>query len=304
MAISKTLYAHISLIFCNIIWACDYPFYTLILGKYISPIAMVSASLVVAAVLSLVPLLWEKAEKIEPKDRLKILGLALLMGVMRKLCMMYGLSHTSAIDGSIISTTTPLIVLLLSVIAGIDRFTKQRLFGLLLGLAGTIAVIVSSNGEGHEQSSALGNIIIATSACVSAAYMVWFKRIIGKYRITTLLRWIYCSSACVMLPFGIDDIITTDFAAMDGLIIFATLFVLVVPTYLPNLLLNYSLKVVTPTITSVYAYIQPVVAIGLAVAMRLDKPHLDTLLFAIVIFAGVGLVISSYRNTSSTPHFR
>lgn len=41
MAISKTLYAHISLIFCNIIWACDYPFYTLILGKYISPLAMV-----------------------------------------------------------------------------------------------------------------------------------------------------------------------------------------------------------------------------------------------------------------------
>ena len=57
MAISKTLYAHVSLIFCNIIWACDYPFYTLILGKYISPLAMVSASLVVAAALSLVPLL-------------------------------------------------------------------------------------------------------------------------------------------------------------------------------------------------------------------------------------------------------
>ena len=150
----------------------------------------------------------------------------------------------------------------------------------------------------------MGNIIIATSACVSAAYMVWFKRVIGKYRITTLLRWIYCSSAFVMLPFGISDIITTDFAAMDGRIIFATLFVLVVPTYLPNLLLNYSLKVVTPTITSVYAYIQPVVAIGLAVVMRLDKPHLDTLLFALVIFVGVGLVIGSYRNTSPTPHYR
>jgi drug/metabolite transporter (DMT)-like permease len=107
-----------------------------------------------------------------------------------------------------------------------------------------------------------------------------------------------------MLPFGIDDIVTTDFSAMDGRIIFATLFVLVVPTYLPNLLLNYSLKVVTPTITSVYSYIQPIVAIGLAVAMRLEKPHLDTLLFALVIFAGVGLVISSYRNTSPTPHYR
>ena len=214
------------------------------------------------------------------------------MGVMRKLCMMYGLSHTSAIDGSIISTTTPLVVLLLSVIAGIDRFTKQRLCGLLLGLAGTILVIISSNSGGHEQSSALGNIIIATSACVSAAYMVWFKRLVGKYRITTLLRWIYCSSAIVMLPIGAHDILTTDIAIMDTKIILASLFVLIVPTYLPNLLLNYSLRVVAPTVTSIYAYIQPIVAIMLSVAMGLDKPKFDTLLFAAIIFVGVGMVIS------------
>lgn len=303
MTTSKPISPHIALIFCNIVWACDYPFYNLVLGKYISPLAMVSASLVVAALLSLLPLLWEKAESVEPKDRLKILGLALLMGVMRKLCMMYGLANTSAIDGSIISTTTPLIVLLLSVIAGLDRFTTQRVFGLLIGMAGTIAIIISSNSGAHEHSSTIGNILIASSAFVSALYMVWFKQILGKYRISTLLRWIYCSSAFVMLPLGIHDIITTDYAAMHGGILLATLFVLIVPTYLPNLLLNYSLKFVAPTITSIYSYIQPIVAITLAVVMGLDKPHLDTIFFALAIFAGVGLVIGSYRN-STTPYYR
>lgn len=105
MATQRILYAHISLIFCNIVWACDYPFYSLVLGKYISPMAMVTASLIIAAVLSLVPLLWEKYERVEPRDRLKIIGAALLMGVGRKLCMMFGLAETSAIDGSIIGTT-------------------------------------------------------------------------------------------------------------------------------------------------------------------------------------------------------
>ena len=33
------------------------------------------------------------------------------------------------------------------------------------------------------------------------------------------------------------------------------------------------------------------VAIALAVAMGLDRPHLDTLLFAVIIFIGVGLVV-------------
>lgn len=296
MAISKSTSAHIALLFCNIVWACDYPFYNLVLGRYISPLAMVSASLVIAAIWSLIPLLWEKSERVAPVDRLKIFGAAMLIGVARKLCMMFGLAHTSPIDGSIISTSTPLIVLFLSVIVGIERLSKMKVIGLLMGMAGAIAIIVSSNIGSHTQSGVEGNLLILVSACVSAAYMVWFKRLVGKYRVTTLLRWIYCSSAIVMLPIGAHDIITTDISAMDTGIILASLFVLIVPTYLPNLLLNYSLKFVAPTTTSIYSYIQPVVAIILAVAMGLDKPHLDTLFFAVVIFIGVGLVVSDNKS--------
>ena len=299
MATSKALSANLALIFCNIIWACDYPFYSLILGKYISPIAMVSASLVVAAIFSLIPLLWERAERLEPNDRLKIIGAAILIGLARKLCMMYGLASTSSIDGSIISTTTPLLVLILSVAAGMEHLTRTKSVGLLLGMAGTIAIIIASNSGVHEKSSALGNILIIISACVSAAYMVWFRRLVGKYRITTVLRWIYCTSAIVMLPFGAHDISTTELSSMSGLILLATLFVLIVPTYLPNLLLNYSLRVVTPSVTSIYAYIQPVIAIALSVAMGLDKLHPDTIIFAIVTFIGVGMVAAS--NRTATP---
>ena len=295
MNLSNTIYAHIALIFCNIVWACDYPFYNLVLGRYISPLAMVSASLVIAAILSLIPLLWEKPERVDSADRVKIFGAAMLMGIGRKLCMMFGLANTSPIDGSIISTTTPLLVLILSVIVGLERFTKIKITGLLLGMGGAIAIIVTSNLGSHEQSTLFGNSLIFCSACISAAYMVWFKRVIGKYRITTLLRWIYCSSAIIMLPIGAHDIITTDISAMDTKIILASLFVLIVPTYLPNLLLNYSLKFVVPTITSIYSYLQPIVAISLSVAMGLDKPHLDTILFALIIFIGVGLVIGSNK---------
>lgn len=301
MATPKTAYIHLALIFCNVIWACDYPFYNLVLGKYISPLAMVSASLVIAAVWSLLPLLWEKPERIEPNDRLKIFGAAMLMGVARKMCMMFGLSHTSPIDGSIISTTTPLLVLLLSVFIGLERFTPKRTLGVLLGMAGTVAVIVTSNSGLHEKSDMIGNLLIFTSACVSAAYMVWFKRLLSKYRITTILMWIYCLSAILMLPFGLNDILKTDVSNVSTKIMLAVLFVLIVPTYLPNLLLNYSLRIVAPTISSIYAYIQPVVAVALAVAMGLDKPHLDTIFFALIIFVGVGIVVGSYGKKSSAP---
>lgn len=292
----KARSAYIALICCNIVWACDYPFYNLVLGRYISPMAMVTASLVIAALFSLVPMLWEPRERVAPSDRLKILGAAMLMGVARKLCMMFGLANTSAIDGSIIGTTTPLLVLVLSVIVGVDRFTKMKFLGLMLGMAGTLAIILSSGSATHTQSSLWGNMLIFISSCVSASYMVLCKRLVGKYRVTTVLRWIYCASAFVMLPIGIDDMLTIDFSGMDTKILFASLFVLIVPTYLPNLLLNYSLRATSPTESSIYAYIQPVVAVGLSVAMKLDKLHPDTLLFALIIFIGVGMVIGAYRN--------
>lgn len=294
----KARTAYIALICCNIIWACDYPFYNLVLGRYISPMAMVTASLVIAALFSLVPMLWEPRERVAPSDRLKIFGAAMLMGVARKLCMMFGLANTSAIDGSIIGTTTPLLVLVLSVIVGVDRFTKIKFLGLMLGMAGTLAIILSSGSATHTQSSLWGNMLIFISSCVSASYMVLCKRLVGKYRVTTVLRWIYCASAFVMLPIGIDDMLTIDFSGMDTKILFASLFVLIVPTYLPNLLLNYSLRATSPTESSIYAYIQPVVAVGLSVVMKLDKLHPDTLLFALIIFIGVGMVIGAYRNTS------
>ena len=294
----KARSAYIALICCNIVWACDYPFYNLVLGRYISPMAMVTASLVIAALFSLVPMLWEPRERVAPSDRLKILGAAMLMGVARKLCMMFGLANTSAIDGSIIGTTTPLLVLVLSVIVGVDRFTKMKFLGLILGMAGTLAIILSSGSATHTQSSLWGNMLIFISSCVSASYMVLCKRLVGKYRVTTVLRWIYCASAFVMLPIGIDDMLTIDFSGMDTKILFASLFVLIVPTYLPNLLLNYSLRATSPTESSIYAYIQPVVAVGLSVAMKLDKLHPDTLFFALIIFIGVGMVIGAYRNTS------
>jgi rod shape determining protein RodA len=42
-------------------------------------------------------------------------------------------------------------------------------------------------------------------------------------------------------------------------------------------------------------------AVALAVAMGLDKPHLDTIFFALIIFVGVGIVVGSYGKKSSAP---
>lgn len=288
--------AHIALLGCNVVWACDYPFYNLLLGKYIEPMAMVTASLLVAAALSWIPALWEGRERISRNDWGMMLVVALLMGVMRKMMMMFGLSRTSPIDGSIIATTVPLLVLIVSIIARIDRLTLRKVAGLVIGFLGAIAVVMTSDSHTHAKSELWGNVMMICSGIATALYMVFFKRLVTKYRITTILRAIYTISATVMLPIGFESVIKSDFADMNAHLWAAAAFVLIIPTYLPNLLLNYSLRYLQPTVSSTYTYIQPVLAVALSVAMGLDRLHLDTILFAALLFVGVWLVITSYKN--------
>lgn len=286
--------SHLALLVCNVVWAMDFPFYNIVLPRYVHPMAMISASLIVTALFSLVPLLWQKAERVERADIRKLVGAALLIGVLRKLFLMYGLSKTSPIDGSIIDTIVPLLVLLLSVLLGMDRFTRLKLAGLVLGMAGAVVVVLTGGSSSHAHSQLVGNVLVFLTACTTSFYMVWFKRLISRYSIFTVLRWLYCVAAVMALPLGIGPILHTDFRAIAEHALLPTLFVLTVPTYLPNLMLNYALKSVPATVSSIYTYLQPVLAILLSVWMGLDKLHLDTVLFALVIFLGVGMVLKSY----------
>lgn len=256
---------------------------------------MVTASLIVAAILSWIPAIWEGCEPIERSDWGIMLTAALLMGLVRKLMMMFGLSRTSPIDGSIIATIVPLIVLVVSVVARLDKFTFRKVLGLGLGLAGAVAVVLTSNMSSHANSELWGNVMMMCSGVVTAIYMVFLRRMVSKYRITTVLRAIYTISAVVILPLGMNSVIKSDFSDMNTHLWLAAAFVVVVPTYLPNLLLNYSLRYLQPTVSSSYTYIQPVLAVALSVAMGLDRLHADTVLFAAVLFVGVWLVITSYR---------
>lgn len=292
---------HLALLVCNILWAMDYPFYNMVLGHYVAPMAMVAASLTVTALFSFVPLIWQKAERVERGDIRKLIGAALLVGVARKTFIMFGLTMTSPIDGSIIDTIVPLLVLLISVALGIDHFTRIKVAGLILGMAGAVAVVLTGVSASHTHSHLAGNLMIFLCACATSLYMVWFKAVVTKYRITTVLRWVYCVAALVTLPFGLDGIIHTDYAAVARHALWPTLFILIVPTYVPNLMLNYALKTVAPTVSSIYTYIQPMLAIAMSVALGLDKLHTDTVIFALVIFAGVGLVLRSYTVPPRNP---
>ena len=168
---------HIALLICNIVWAMDYPFYNIVLPHYVHPMAMVAGSLVVTALFSLVPLLWQKAERVARADIRKLIGAALLIGVLRKVFIMYGLSMTSPIDGSIIDTIVPLLVLLACALAlFLVYLLAQRLSLRKAGFYGTVVAVLLcmlttwfALGERREMLDDTSAVVMTASTAVKSS---------------------------------------------------------------------------------------------------------------------------------------
>ena len=299
------LKANMALLACNTVWALDYPFYKLLLPGFMSPLGLATCAVTVAAVISLLTLPFDRKVRMERRDILKFVGAALLTGVARKLLLMEGVARTSPIDGSIINTVAPVLVLVLSVLVHMDRFTPGKVLGVVMGMGGALAVILLSSKTAHSASDLRGNILILFDALSTAVYMVWFSGLMKKYGALTVIRWIYWIAAAVLLPIGAGEVVHTDFHAFTEPAMLAFLFAVLIPTFGPNLLLAYSLRHVAPTVSSMYSYVQPAVATVVAKAMGMDRLHWDTVIAALFIFGGVLLVIRSYNvNPSANAEVR
>ena len=286
---------YIALVVCNLLWATDYPLYHILLPHYLPPIVMLAAALLATTLLALIPAIGGKIERVERKDIPTLIVAALLLGVLHKGSLMMGLSRTSPVDGSIINAVGPLVVLILSVIKGIDRLTPARIVGLIIGLSGAIAVILMGDHSSRATATTEGDLLVVCAVVSTALYTVFLKRLLGKYNVATVLLWVYAIATVIVLPFGIAEATTTDFGVWDHRGIISFVVVLCFLTYLPNALYNYSLRHIEPFRTSIFSYLQPVAAIALSAIMRLDTINLPTVLLALVVFVGIGIVLWSYR---------
>ncbi|MFI3306743.1 MAG: DMT family transporter [Rikenellaceae bacterium] len=291
----KNLSAHLSLLGGSAIWACSFPLYNIVMPRYIEPLPLFTATIIVTALLSLTSLLGSAPRETLPRrDILSMIGAALLIAILRKFMLLYGLSLTSPIDGSIIGTVAPVVVLIISVAVGAELFSTRKLMGVLLGFGGAVGVILSG-GAGGAKSQVWGNVMILLCAFIAAIYMVWFKDLLSRYRPSTVLRWMFCIAAIIFTPIGARSLIEVDPSNWTPQIWLAVAYLVVMPTYIPNLLLTSGLSKVSPTIASIYTYLQPVGAVTLSVAFGLDKLRLETVLFALLIFVGVWLVIGAAK---------
>lgn len=288
---------HLALLGCNCIWGISYPIYTYILPRHIEVEPLLTITLVVTGIMSIATLgfdSWRGEKPVERRDMSLLIVAGLIVVLLRKFFLMSGLSMTNPIDGSVIAALGPIMVLVLSVIVGQDSFNSRKIAGVALGLVGVVVMLTSNSSHQNASNILLGNVLVLLCALCTAIYIVWFKKVVAKYSTMTILRWIMGTAAVVMFPIGIKSVVEVDYSSFSLKIWLLLAYAAIMPTLLPNYLLMWALKQVKPAISSIYMYVQPVVATIISIIFGIGTLGWTKAFAGLVVFVGVLLVVGSY----------
>ena len=295
----KELRAHLALFVTNLIYGINYTVAKEVMPEYLSPSGFVLMRVIGAVILfwSLKHLLIK--EKVAMRDFLRLAACGLFGVAINQLLFFKGLSITNPINAAIIMTCNPVMVLIFSVWLLKEAITIKRSLGLLIGLGGAALLITAGSGFSFTSESFRGDLFVFINASSYALYLVIVKPLLVKYNPITVIAWIFTFGLIYVLPFGLPELLTVEWASFTSEIWAAIAFVVTFTTFLAYLLNVTALRVLSPTIVSYYIYLQPFLAAMVAIYFGKDELTPIKLGAAALIFVGVYLVSSG--NVSKKP---
>jgi drug/metabolite transporter (DMT)-like permease len=245
---------------------------------------------IVAACIFLLPLALFKLNEVKAHQYYKLF-ISGIMGIFVP-AFLFATAQTrmdSSVAG-IMNSLTPIIVLLIGVLFFHQRFLRTSLIGILIGLAGTLLLIISRSDGNIEGVNMYAFLVIA--ACILYAVNLNFV----KYKIADLSSLTITSVSIMLIgPLALAYLLactdvtiklTTQPGAWKA---FGYILLLgALSTAIATVLFNRLVKITTPLFTSSVTYIIPIVAVtwGVLDGEKLVGGHF---LGMILIIAGVYL---------------
>ena len=211
---------------------------------------------------------------------------------MTQLAFLFAITKTTAIDASIMSTLSPIMTLVISAIVIKERITWSGVAGIALSLVGVLILIYNcvSIRSGADSTSIWGILGMLVNALCFATYVGVFKPVIRKYSVVTFMKWMFLFSSLMALPFSVGAFRASDLAAVPMDVVWQILYVVVFATFVAYFLIPIGQKRLRPVVVCMYTYVQPVIAMVIALILGLDHLTALKVVASLLVFVGVGLV--------------
>lgn len=292
---NRVLLAHLAVLVANIIYGANYTIAKEVMPDYIEPFGFI-----VLRCLGATPLFWIIGlfikEKVSNKD-LGLLAIASVFGVaINQLMFFKGLNFTTPINAAVIMPSTPIIVMIIAAFALKEKVTFKKVLGIGIGLSGTLLILLAGKKISFDSETFVGDLMIFVNASCYGIYLVMITPLMRKYHPITVVKWVFLFGTITVLPFGWNEFLEIDFATMPTNIIWACLYVVFGLSFFAYLLNIVALKKLSPSVVSIYVYLQPLLAAAFAIGLGKDELTVIKVAAAVLICTGVYLVSSKPKS--------
>ena len=238
--------------------------------------------------------LFVRREPVALRDPHSLIFAALHGNLLNQGSFILGVSMTSPIDASVVTTTAPIFAMIIAALYLREPITGMKIAGVAIGAVGALMLILSSPAAASSGGGSVGGDLLCMFAQLSyATYFVVFKGLIGRYGPVTLMKWMFLFATLCWLPFGAEDFVSTRWQAFGWRNFAEVGFIVLGATFLTYLLLPVGQKNLRPTVGCMYNYLQPLVASLVAVLAGMDRFTTIKAAAVVLVFAGVYAVTRS-----------
>lgn len=290
---SSSAIAHAALLGAATIYGANY-----LVAKWVMPEPVDPNSFILLRIWGACALFWlffgRKSMFIPDRsDWMRLLLCAITGVVTNQLLFFNGLSLTSPIHASIMMTSNPIIVLLLSAALLGKSIRVHQLIGIALGAAGACMIILDRGGT-TTSGYWLGDLLVLINSLSWATYLVLVVPLMKKYNTLAVTTWVFTIGAVLVTPLFFFFGQHVEWSQLQPLHWWCIGYVIVGTTFLTYAFNMIGVKYLPPTTVSAYIYLQPLLAAVFA-WLTSTWTHKDyssdirpyTLLAGAVVIAGV-----------------
>ena len=291
---TRPLQAHAAMFLACMFWGLMAPLGKDAMSHGLDGISMVTFRVVGGALLFWLASLFVRKEHVPRKDVFRFAGAAVFGLVCNQCCFTIGLSLTSPINASIVTTSMPIFAMVFSAIILKEPITGKKATGVLMGCSGALILILTSAAATNKvQGDIRGDLLCLCAQFSYAFYLSLFNPLVRRYSVITVSKWMFFWATLILLPFTGVHVAALPWAQIGAITWLETAYVVVICTFVCYCLIMVGQKTLRPTVVSIYNYVQPIVSVTVSVLMGIGVLKWAQGLAIILVFGGVWLVTKS-----------
>ncbi|AIM59936.1 multidrug transporter [Cellulophaga lytica] len=267
-----------------------------VMPTYIKPFGFIMVRLLGASFLFWMCSFFIPKQKIERKDWGRLFVCALTGMGINMLTFFKGLELSTPINSAVLITIVPILVVVMSAIFIKENVTMQKGLGIVLGLVGALFLILyGAELRQDAPNIPLGNILFVVNAVSFGTYLILIKKLLEKYHMFTLLKWLFTIGLVLCFPVTIAEFNQIQWGTIPASGIGSIVFVIIGTTFLTYLFNVFGLSQLKASTVSAFSYAQPLIGILFAVATGKDSLTLVKVVGTLMVIVGLYLATKKPR---------